>query len=122
MGEAIKAEGAPAPSGLYSHAVRAGSLVFLAGQGPADPASGETPVGFEEQVRQTLRNLAVVAQAAGGSLAGAVRVGVYLRDMGGFETMNRVYGEFFTAPYPARTTIQSDMEIEVEIDAILELR
>ncbi len=122
MAEAIQAAGAPAPSGLYSHAVRAGGLVFLAGQGPADPASGEIPGEFEEQVRQTLRNLAAVAEAAGGSLADAVRIGVYLRDMSGFATMNRVYGEFFAAPYPARTTIQSDMEIEVEIDGILELR
>ena len=122
MAEAIQADGAPAPSGLYSHAVRAGGLVFLAGQGPADPTSGEIPTEFEGQVRQTLRNLAAVAEAAGGSLADAVRIGVYLRDMSGFATMNRVYGEFFAVPYPARTTIQSDMEIEVEIDGILELR
>jgi reactive intermediate/imine deaminase len=121
MGEAIHADGAPAPSGLYSHAVRAGTLVFLAGQGPVDPASGDAPPDFEEQVRQTLRNLAAVAEAAGGSLANAVRVGVYLRDMTGFETMNRVYGEFFAPPYPARTTIQSDLEIAVEIDAVLDL-
>jgi 2-iminobutanoate/2-iminopropanoate deaminase len=116
MGEAIHAEGAPAPSGLYSHAVRAGNLVFLAGQGPVDPASGEIPPGLEAQVRQALRNLAAVAEAAGSSLADAVRVGVYLREMSGFETMNRVYGEFFAPPYPARTTIQSDMEIDAVLD------
>ena len=79
------------------------------------------PASFEEQVRQMLRNPAAVAGAAGGSLANAVRVGVYLKDMDDFETMNEVYGEFFGEPYPARTTIQSDMEIAVEIDAVLML-
>jgi reactive intermediate/imine deaminase len=99
--------------------VRTGSLVFLSGQGPADPATEEIATSFEDQVRQTLTNLAAVATSADGSLDDAVRVGVYLRDMANFEVMNRVYGEFFSPPYPARTTIQSDMPIEIEIDAVL---
>jgi len=99
--------------------VRTGSLVFLSGQGPADPATGEIATSFEDQVRQTLTNLAAVATSADGSLDDAVRVGVYLRDMANFDVMNRVYGEFFDPPYPARTTIQSDMPIEIEIDAVL---
>ncbi len=100
----IHSPAAPPQAGPYSHAVRTGSLVFLSGQGPAD---------------QTLTNLAAVATSADGSLDDAVRVGVYLRDMANFGVMNRVYGEFFKPPYPARTTIQSDMSIEIEIDAVL---
>jgi len=115
----IHAPAAPAQAGPYSHAVRTGSLVFLSGQGPNDPATEEIAAAFEDQARQTLSNLAAVATSAGGSLEDAVRVGVYLRDMANFDVMNRVYGEFFSAPYPARTTIQSDMPIEIEIDAVL---
>ena len=115
----IHAPAAPPQAGPYSHAVRTGALVFLSGQGPNDPATGEIATAFEDQVRQTLTNLAAVAASAGGSLDDAVRVGVYLRDMANFDVMNRMYGEFFSAPYPARTTIQSDMPIEIEIDAVL---
>jgi 2-iminobutanoate/2-iminopropanoate deaminase len=121
MAEAIHAAAAPKPAGPYSHAVRSGNLVFLAGQGPFDPATGAISEVFEEQVRQTLENLAAVAEAAGGSLANLVRVGVYLRDPVNFAAMNDVYSSFFDEPYPARTTIQSSMRIEVEIDAIMEL-
>jgi 2-iminobutanoate/2-iminopropanoate deaminase len=115
----IHSPAAPPQAGPYSHAVRTGSLVFLSGQGPADPATEEIATSFEDQVRQTLTNLAAVAASADGSLDDAVRVGVYLRDMANFDVMNRVYGEFFKPPYPARTTIQSDMPIEIEIDAVL---
>jgi 2-iminobutanoate/2-iminopropanoate deaminase len=121
MSDAVHADGAPPPAGPYSHAVRSGRLVFLAGQGPFDPSTGTIPDAFEEQVRQTLENLATVAAAAGGSLDDAVRVGVYLRTMDDFPALNPVYREFFTEPYPARTTIQSDMNIPIEIDAVLEL-
>ena len=69
----------------------------------------------------TFRNLAAVAEAAGASLASAVRVGVYLTNMDDFAAMNTVYAEFFTEPFPARTTIQSNMNISIEVDAVLEL-
>jgi len=117
----IHADAAPPAAGPYSHAIRTGNLVFLAGQGPFDPATGTMPEAIEAQVRQTFENLATVAQAAGTSLANAVRVGVYLRSMDDFAAMNHVYTEFFSEPYPARTTIQSDMTIPVEADAVLEL-
>ena len=119
--ESIHADAAPPKAGPYSHAIRTGNLVFLAGQGPFDPATGTIPDTAEDQARQTFRNLAAVAEAAGTSLANAVRVGVYLRTMDDFAAMNRVYTEFFTEPYPVRTTIQSDMSIPVEADAVLEL-
>jgi 2-iminobutanoate/2-iminopropanoate deaminase len=121
MSRAIHAKAAPPQAGPYSHAVRTGNLVFLAGQGPFDPAGGPMPETFEEQARLTFRNLAAVAEAAGGSLADAVRVGVYLRDMDDFAAMNPVYAEFFTEPYPARTTIQSSLKISIEVDCVLEL-
>lgn len=121
MAEAIHAAAAPKAAGPYSHAVRSGNLVFLAGQGPFDPETGAISEDFAEQVRQTLTNLATVAETAGGSLAQLVRVGVYLRDPSNFAALNEVYSTFFAEPYPARTTIQSSMRIEVEIDAIMEL-
>jgi 2-iminobutanoate/2-iminopropanoate deaminase len=121
LSHAYDSASAPPKAGPYSHAVRTGNIVFLAGQGPVDPATGAAPERIEDQVRQTLRNLSVAAEAAGCSLANAVRVGVYLRDLANFAVMNEVYREFFTEPYPARTTIQSDMRIEVEVDAVLEV-
>ena len=121
MSDAIHADAAPPQAGPYSHAVRTGNLVFLAGQGPFDPVTGKIPETFDDQVKQTLENLAAVAAAAGGSLADAVRVGVYLQTMETFAALNSVYAEFFTEPYPARTTIQSGMNIPIEIDAVLEL-
>lgn len=122
MSTHIRAAAAPPPVGPYSHAVRTGNLVFLAGQGPFNPETGAIPATFDEQVRQTLQNLAAVAEAAGGTLHDAVRVGVYLRDMESFATLNEIYAEFFREPYPARTTIQSALQIDVEMDAVLELR
>ena len=120
MRDVIHAADAPAPGGPYSHAVRGGGLVFLAGQIGHDPATGELPEDFEAQARQTFRNLEAVARAAGGSLDDAVRLGIYLRDMDNFATMNDVYREFVTEPFPARTTIQSDLPgFAIEVDAVL---
>jgi 2-iminobutanoate/2-iminopropanoate deaminase len=121
MSERYDSDAAPPKAGPYSHAVRTGNLVFLSGQGPFDPTTGRIPETAAEQVRQTLRNLQAAAEAAGGSLADAVRVGVYLRDMDDFAVLNEIYPEFFVEPYPARTTIQSSMKIPVEVDAVLEL-
>lgn len=121
MAHAYDSDAAPPKAGPYSHAVRTGNVVFLSGQGPFDPATGAIPDDFDEQARQTLRNLAAAAAAAGGSLADAVRVGVYLREIESFAAMNEVYAEFFQEPYPARTTIQSGIRIPIEIDAVLEL-
>jgi len=77
---------------------------------------------FEDQARQTFSNLAAVAEAAGGSLADAVRVGVFLRTMDNFATMNEIYREYFPDPLPARTTVQSELPgFEIEVDAVLSL-
>jgi 2-iminobutanoate/2-iminopropanoate deaminase len=118
--EVFLAEDAPKPGGQYSHAVRAGDTIYLAGQVPVDPATGEQPEGFDEQARQAFRNLEAAARAAGSSLADAVRVGVYLSDMTDFAAMNAVFAEFVPAPSPVRTTIQSDLPgLAIEVDAVL---
>ncbi len=119
----VKTEEAPPPGGAYSQAIVAGSLVFIAGQGPFEAPSGSKVEGpFADQARQTFRNLAAVAKAAGGSLDHAVRVGVFLRDMGDFAAMNEIFGEFFPEPFPARTTVQSNLPgFSIEVDAILQL-
>ena len=118
----IRAEGAPAPSGPYSQAIKSGGFLFLAGQGPFRPDGSKVDGPFEDQARQTLQNLESVAAAAGASLADAVRVGVYLRDMSNFAAMNKIYAEYFRDPMPARTTIQSDLPgFEIEVDAVIAL-
>jgi len=118
----IRAEGAPAPTGPYSQAIKSGGFLFLAGQGPFRPDGSKMEGSFEDQARQTLQNLQSVAAAAGASLADAVRVGVYLRDMSNFAAMNKVYAEYFRDPMPARTTIQSDLPgFEIEVDAVIAL-
>jgi len=116
----FRAKDAPQPAGPYSHAIRSGGLLFLAGQGPFRPDGSKVESSFEDQARQTFRNLEAVAAAAGASLADAVRVGVYLRDMSDFATMNKVYVEFLREPMPARTTIQSDLPgFDIEVDAVI---
>jgi len=122
MGERIpiRSDAAPPAGGPYSQAIRSGGFLFLAGQGPFRPDGSRVEGSFEEQARQTFRNLEAVAAAAGASLADAVRVGVYLRDMSNFPVLNRIYPEFFRDPMPARTTIQSDLPgFEIEADAVL---
>jgi 2-iminobutanoate/2-iminopropanoate deaminase len=118
--EVFFAEDAPPATGPFSHAVRGGHTVYLAGQGPFDPDTGAQPEGFEPQARQTFRNLEAAARSAGASLADAVRIGVYLRDMEDFPVLNAVYEEFVPPPFPARTTIQSDLPgFAIEVDAVL---
>ena len=120
MKQVFFADDAPKPGGAYSHAVRAGDVIYLAGQTPHDPQTREQPEGFEEQARLAFRNLEAVARAAGASLADAVRVGVYLRDMGDFAVMNEVFAEFVPKPSPVRTTVQSDLPgFAIEVDAVL---
>jgi 2-iminobutanoate/2-iminopropanoate deaminase len=94
--QTVNAPGAPAAIGPYNHAVRAGGLLFCSGQIPLDPDSGEI-VGATaaEQTRQCLRNLDAIARAGGASLADAVRIGVFLVDMGSFAEVNEAYAEFF---------------------------
>ena len=121
----IATERAPAAIGPYSQAVRAGATVYLSGQIPLDPATGEM-VGpdFAAQARRVFDNLAAVAAAAGGSLADIVRLTVYLTDLGRFADLNEIMQGLFSEPFPARAAIgvaALPRGAEIEIDAIMVL-
>jgi 2-iminobutanoate/2-iminopropanoate deaminase len=96
---------APPPTFPYSPAVRSGDHVFLSGQTGVDPATGRLAEGVAAQAEQVFKNLATVLEAAGLSLADAVKCNVYLTDMADFQAMNAVYARQFEQPYPARTTV-----------------
>jgi 2-iminobutanoate/2-iminopropanoate deaminase len=121
--ETVHAEGAPPAAGPYSHAVISNGLIFLSGQTPIDPATGqlvESSVG--DQTRRCLDNLAVVAAAAGAQLSDAVRVGIYVTDISTFKEVNEAYGAYFESDPPARSTIgvaALPLGAHVEIDMVL---
>ena len=121
--QAIATEHAPAAIGPYSQAVRRGATVFLSGQIPLDPATGQLVEGdIAAQTRRVFDNLRAVCQAAGGTLEDVVRVGIYLTDLGDFAAVNAVMADYFSAPYPARSTIEVaglPRGARVEVDAIL---
>lgn len=120
------APGAPAALGPYSQAVRTGSLLFLAGQTPIDPATGKlVDGGVTEQTRQVFANLGAVLAARGLTFDDAVKCNVYLVDMADFPAMNQVYAGVFDAPYPARTTVAVaalPVNARVEIELVAEFR
>ena len=119
----IKTDRAPAAIGTYSQAVRAGNTVYLSGQIPLDPDSGELVTGdIAVQIRQVFDNLTAVAEAAGGSLDDAVKLTVYLTDLGHFSAVNEIMAEYFSEPYPARAAVgiaSLPRNAEVEVEAIL---
>ena len=96
---------APAAIGTYSQAVRAGKTVYLSGQIGLDPASGQLVEGSEAQIRRVFANLKAVAEAAGGSLADAVKLTVYLTDLAHFAKVNEIMAAYFAEPYPARAAV-----------------
>lgn len=120
MKEQIRATAGAAPSGSYSQGIRAGDFLFVSGQGPNDPATGEV-VGdtVEAQTEQTLRNVRAIVEAAGGTMSDVVKVAAHLADIAQFDAYDRVYRTHFPEPRPARITVGSALDgILVEIDAI----
>lgn len=119
----VSTDRAPKAIGPYSQAVRAGDTVYLSGQVALDPATGEmVGGGFEAEVRRVFDNLKAVATAAGCSLDAAVRITIYLVDMGRFPVVNAIMAEYFTEPYPARVTIgvaALPKGAQVEVDCVL---
>jgi len=105
--EVVLTDDAPAPVGPYSQAIVAGGLVFVAGQIPIEPATGEMPDGIAEQTRLALRNVAAVLDAAGASLADVVKTTVFLQNLDDFAAMNAVYAEVFTDLPPARACVEA---------------
>ncbi len=121
--DSIATRNAPQAIGPYVQAVRAGGFLFLSGQIPLDPATGALVAdpGIEAQTEQVLRNLQAVLEAAGTSLAAAVKTTVYLCDLNDFAAMNGVYARYFTANPPARATVEVSRlprGARVEIDLI----
>jgi 2-iminobutanoate/2-iminopropanoate deaminase len=121
--EVISTKAAPAAIGPYSQAIRVGNLLFVSGQIPLDPATGEVVAGdIRAQTRQVMKNLAAIVEAAGSSLDRVAKTTVYLRDLGEFAAMNEVYAQFFGGEPPARATVQvarlpRDAAIEIDLIA-----
>ena len=122
MRKIVHSDNAPAAVGPYSQGIRAGNLLFISGQLGLDVETGQIPYGdVEAQARNVLKNLATIAEAGGTSLAQAVKVTVYLTDMGDFEKMNQVYATFFPENPPARVCVEVGRlpkGVQVEMDVI----
>jgi 2-iminobutanoate/2-iminopropanoate deaminase len=118
----VHTDQAPAAVGPYSQAVRAGKLVYTAGQIPMDPATGQLVEGdIQAQTRQALQNLQAVLEEAGSSLKRVVKTTVFLVDMGDFKAMNEIYAQFFTGKPPARSAVEVaalPVGASVEVEAV----
>ncbi len=123
--QVIHTDAAPTAIGTYSQAVRTGDTVYVSGQIPLDPVSGEVVAGdMEAQIARVFDNLVAIASAAGGSLDDAVRLTVYLTDLAHFPLVNEVMARYLSEPYPARAAIgvaALPKGVGVEIDAVLSL-
>jgi len=125
MRQAVSTSSAPKAIGPYSQAIRAGSLLFVSGQVPIDPATGNLVEGdIAAQTRRVFDNIGAILEAAGASFDHVVRTTVYLADMNDFAAMNEVYGTYFSSPAPARATVQAarlPKDARIEIDVIASL-
>ena len=125
MKELITAAGAAKAIGPYSPAVKVGNMVFLSGSIPLDPVSGQiVEGGITEQTTRVMENIKALLAAAGADVTHVVRTTVFMIDLGEFAAMNEVYASYFTAPYPARSTVQvvklpKDVRVEIDVIAIL---
>jgi 2-iminobutanoate/2-iminopropanoate deaminase len=122
MKQVVSSPDAPKAIGPYSQAIRAGQLLFISGQVPLDPGTGQVVNGdITAQARRALDNLKAILTAGGRSFADVVRTTIFLADMNDFAAVNEVYGQYFSEPYPARATVQVarlPKDSRVEIDAI----
>jgi len=124
MKKTIRTDQAPKAIGPYSQGIQANGFVFVSGQIPLDPATGELVAGsIEDQTRRVLRNVGGVLAAAGLGFEDVVKATVFLQDMSDFAKMNAVYGEFFKEPFPARAAVQvarlpRDVKVEIEVIAL----
>ena len=122
MIERVTAPGAPNPQGPYSHAVKAGGFIYVSGQAALNPDTGAFEVGsVADETRRTIENIKAILEASGASLADVIKCSVFLSDIRDFKAMNEVYGEYFGAAKPARTTVQATLPaagLKVEIDCV----
>lgn len=117
----VLTDNAPRPAGPYSQAIISGGTIYVAGQTPTDPKTGKIEaVTFEDQAIQVFENIKAILEAAGSSMAKVLRVNVYLADLEDFAKMNEVYRRYFTADFPARTTIGAQLlqKMLIEVDCI----
>ena len=125
MRTAIQTDGAAAAIGPYSQAVRAGQLLFISGQIPLEPGTGElVEGGIADQTHRVMRSLGAILQAAGVTFDAVVRTTVYLTDLSEFGTMNEAYASYFTDPAPARATVQiaglpKGARVEIDVIAVI---
>ena len=125
MVKAIHTENAPAAIGPYSQAIQAGGFVYVSGQIPVDPESGEIVEGIEKQTEQVMENLNAVLKEAGTDFTQAVKFTIYLNSMENFATVNEIYGKYLIEPYPARATVEvsrlpKDVLVEIDVVAYIE--
>ena len=123
MKQVLATEQAPAAIGPYSQGIAAGETVYVSGQLPLDPATGAFPEGIAAQTAQSLKNIQAILAQQGMTLANVVKTTVFLADINDFAEMNKVYGEFFTQPYPARSAVQvaklpKDAPLEIKYIAV----
>ena len=121
MKKVIATTNAPGAIGPYSQAIDTGSFVFISGQIPVNPATGEIPEGIEAQAAQSMANIKAILAEAGLTMDNVVKTTVFLADMSLFADMNKVYAENFTAPFPARSTVavkELPKQVLVEIEVI----
>lgn len=122
MREIIQTESAPKPIGPYSQAIRANGFLFVSGQIPIDPATGDVVSGnIEAQTRQVLDNVSAILRAAGSSLEKVIKTSIFLTNLDDFSRMNQVYGNYMGEARPARATVQVSRlprEVLVEIEAV----
>ncbi|MBP3876519.1 MAG: RidA family protein [Lachnospiraceae bacterium] len=122
---AIHTEKAPAAIGPYSQAVKAGNTIYVSGQLPIDPATGDfAGIDIVSQTRQSLTNIQNILKEAGADMSNVVKTTVLLSDIGDFAAMNDIYAEFFQAPYPARAAFQvaalpKSALVEIEVVAVV---
>jgi 2-iminobutanoate/2-iminopropanoate deaminase len=121
----INTDKAPQAIGPYSQAIMVGNMVYTSGQIPLKPENGELVTeNIEAQTRQVLDNLKAVLEGAGTSLKNVVKTTVFIKDMGDFAVINRIYGEYFTVPHPARSCVEvarlpRDVKVEIEAIAVI---
>jgi endoribonuclease L-PSP, putative len=124
MKREIKTVNAPVAIGPYSQAVEAGGFMYLSGAIPVNPADGSIPSDIAGQARQTFQNMAAILSVAGAGFENVVKTTVFLTDLKSFQTVNDIYAEFFTAPYPARSCIEVSAlpkGVLIECEAIAKL-
>ena len=125
MRELVTAAGAAKAIGPYSPALKVGEMLFLSGSIPLDPVSGQlVEGGIKEQTTRVMENIKALLAAAGGGFGDVARTTVFMVDLGEFAAMNEIYSSYFTAPYPARSTVQvvklpRDVRVEIDVIAVL---